>query len=153
MTRYFMTVREAVELVLQASALGAAGETGEGRIFVLDMGEPVRILDLARQVIRLAGLEPDVDVKIEFTGIRPGEKLHEELFHGAEKPEPTAAKGILLATPRTADYAVLSRAVEELEEAAKNGNTEQTLSLLARFVPEYQPMQAIASGKRAGVQP
>ncbi len=153
MTRYFMTVREAVELVLQASALGASGDTGEGRIFVLDMGEPVKILDLARQMIRIAGLEPDVDVKIEFTGVRPGEKLHEELFHAAEKPEPTAAKGILLASPRTADYAVLSRAVDELEDAAKSGRAEQTLSLIARFVPEYRPMRAVSGAKRAGVQP
>ena len=153
MTRYFMTVREAVELVLQASALGSAGDLGEGRILVLDMGEPVKILDLARQMIRIAGLQPDVDVKIQFTGVRPGEKLHEELFHAAEKPEPTSAKGILLATPRTADFAVLSRAVDELEEAAKSGRTEQTLSLLARFVPEYQPMQSVGGGKRAGVTP
>ena len=152
MTRYFMTVREAVELVLQASALGAAGGE-EGRIFVLDMGEPVKILDLARQMIRIAGLKPDVDVKIEFTGIRPGEKLHEELFHAAEKPEPTAAKGILLAAPRTADFAVLSRAVDELEEAAKAGDVERVVSLLAQFVPEYRPMRGQSGGMRAGAQP
>jgi len=138
MTRYFMTVREAVELVLQASALGAADGAEEGRIFVLDMGEPVKIIDLARHMIRLAGLRPDIDIKIEITGVRPGEKLYEELFHTAEKVTPTAAQGILLAAPRTADLAVLSRALDELLEAAKAGRTEQTLTLLARIVPEYQ---------------
>jgi O-antigen biosynthesis protein WbqV len=137
-TRYFMTVREAVELVLQASALGASSRAGEGGIFVLDMGEPVRILDLARQMIRLAGLRPDVDIKIAITGLRPGEKLHEELFHDREQARPTDAKGILLAVPRTADLAVLSRAIDELAEGAAAGRREQTLALLARFVPEYR---------------
>jgi O-antigen biosynthesis protein WbqV len=149
MTRYFMTVREAVELVLQASALGAAGGAQEGRIFVLDMGEPVKILDLARQMIRLVGLKPDQDVKIVFTGIRPGEKLHEALFHDAEKVEPTKAKGILLAAPRTADLAVLSRAFDELEDAVRAGRTEQTLGLLARLVAEYRA-PGRADAKRAG---
>src|SRR3546814_4325941 len=80
-TRYFMTVREAVELVLQASALGSASPPAEaGRIYVLNMGEPVKIVDLARQMIRLTGLKPDSEVAIRFTGLRPGEKLHEELF-------------------------------------------------------------------------
>jgi O-antigen biosynthesis protein WbqV len=154
MTRYFMTVREAVELVLQASALGAApGDGGtEGRIFVLDMGEPVKILDLARQMIRLAGLRPDVDIPIVFTGIRPGEKLHEALFHDAEKVEPTKAKGIFLASPRAADLAVLSRTFDELEDAVRGGRAEQTLSLLARLVPEY--LAALSGGaKRAGTAP
>ncbi len=149
MTRYFMTVREAVELVLQASALGAADGTEEGRIFVLDMGEPVKIIDLARQMIRLAGLRPDIDIKIEITGVRPGEKLYEELFHTAEKVTPTTAQGILLAAPRTADLAVLSRALDELQEAAKAGRTEQTLTLLARIVPEYRPDTGAANSLRA----
>jgi O-antigen biosynthesis protein WbqV len=151
MTRYFMTVREAVELVLQASALGTqngADAAADGRIFVLDMGEPVKIVDLAKQMIRLAALKPDVDIKIEFTGIRPGEKLHEALFHDAEKVEPTRAKGIMLAAPRTADLAVISRALEELAETARAGRTEQTLGLLARLVPEYRPMQS-ADARRA----
>ena len=98
-TRFFMTTREAVELVLQAAALPP--EPGEaGKIHVLDMGEPVRIQDLARQMIRLAGLRPEADVKIEFTGLRPGEKLHEELFHGREPSVPARAPGLLLASPR-----------------------------------------------------
>ncbi|MGB8274606.1 MAG: nucleoside-diphosphate sugar epimerase/dehydratase [Alphaproteobacteria bacterium] len=138
MTRYFMTVREAVELVLQASALGARDHSAEGGIFVLDMGEPVRILDLARQMIRLAGLRPETDVPVVITGLRPGEKLHETLFHDAEQARPTDVRGILLAAPRTADLAVLSRAIDELAEAAAQGRDEQTLALLSRFVPEYR---------------
>lgn len=152
MTRYFMTVREAVELVLQASALGAGGGAAEGGIFILDMGEPVKILDLARQMIRLAGRKPDGDVKIVFTGMRPGEKLHEELFHDSEKVEQTRAKGILFALPRAADLAVLSRALDELAEAARSGRSEQALGLLARLVPEYRPMRP-ADTRRAGASP
>ena len=83
--RYFMTVREAVELVLQASALGARAQVPSGgKLLVLDMGAPVKIADLARRMIRLAGLKPDRDVQIVFTGLRPGEKIEEELFHAAE---------------------------------------------------------------------
>ncbi|HEV2189465.1 MAG TPA: nucleoside-diphosphate sugar epimerase/dehydratase, partial [Stellaceae bacterium] len=116
-SRFFMTVREAVELVLEASAtVGLADENGaRGKIFVLDMGEPVRIVDLARQMIRLAGLVPDQDIAIAFTGLRPGEKLHEELFHDAEAAVPTGNPALRLAAPRTADYAVLARSIDELE--------------------------------------
>ena len=117
MKRYFMTVREAVQLVLQASALGSRDHEQEGKILVLDMGEPVRIVDLARQMIRLAGLRPDVDVKIEIIGPRPGEKLAEEMFHGGEPLVPTEIKGILAAAPRAADAGELARAVDELAEA------------------------------------
>jgi O-antigen biosynthesis protein WbqV len=136
-----MTTREAVELVLQASAL-AGRETGlleEGGIFVLDMGEPVRILDLARQIIRLAGMTPDTDVQIEFTGVRPGEKLFEELFHDSEPLVPTKYESILLATPRTVDHEVLLRALNKLEELARAGKTEKALATLAHLVPDYHP--------------
>jgi FlaA1/EpsC-like NDP-sugar epimerase len=139
-TRYFMTVREAVELVLEASAGTAAGDEAQarGKIFVLDMGEPVKIADLARQMIRLAGLRPDRDIAIEFTGLRPGEKLHEELFHAAEAPVPTRNPALRLAAPRTADYAVLARSIDELEEQARAGNEARVLDLLQRIVPEYR---------------
>jgi len=90
MTRYFMTIPEAVQLVIRAGDIGA----GKGEVFVLDMGEPVKIVDLAHNMIRLAGLEPDRDVAIEFTQPRPGEKLHEDLFSSNEKPQPTAARRI-----------------------------------------------------------
>ena len=133
--RYFMTVREAVELVLQATALSARQAGG---IFVLEMGEPVRILDLARQMIRLSGKEPEREVEIVFIGLRPGEKLHEELFHDAEAIAPTAAPGIVLAAPRTADLQMLSRALDELGEAARTGDSTRTVELLARLVPEMR---------------
>jgi FlaA1/EpsC-like NDP-sugar epimerase len=90
MTRYFMTIPEAVQLVIRAGDIGA----GKGEVFVLDMGEPVKIVDLAHNMIRLAGYEPEQDIAVEFTQPRPGEKLHEELFGTAEKVQPTAAKRI-----------------------------------------------------------
>src|SRR5665213_873417 len=136
-SRYFMTTREAVELVLQASALAGADKNARGKIFVLDMGEPVKIAELARQMIRLAGLKPDKDIKIEFIGLRPGEKLHEELFHDQEALVATEAAGIRLAAPRTIDYAMLSRALDELAEHAREGRTERVLVVLRNLVPEY----------------
>jgi FlaA1/EpsC-like NDP-sugar epimerase len=138
--RFFMTVREAVELVLQASALSPASGPTEtrGKIFVLDMGEPVKIVDLAQQMIRLAGLRVDRDIKIEFTGLRPGEKLHEELFHPAEPLMPTANPAIRLAAPRTADYPMLVRSLDEIEENARLRREERVIQLLERLVPEYQ---------------
>jgi len=136
-SRFFMTVREAVELVLQASALSPDGDA-RGKIFVLDMGEPVKIIDLAHQMIRLAGLRPDHDIAIEFIGLRPGEKLHEELFHPAEPLIPTASPAIRLAAPRTSDYAMLARSIDELEEVARARREERVLQLLERLVPEYR---------------
>jgi O-antigen biosynthesis protein WbqV len=142
MQRYFMTVREAVGLVLQASVLGAGDATlpsgRDGGIFVLDMGKPVKIVDLARQMIRLAGLRPDDDVEIRFTGLRPGEKLFEELFHGKEPPIPTGYPGLLMATPRTADPAIVGRAIEEIATACRSGQTRQALTLLGRLIPEFE---------------
>jgi len=137
MTRYFMTVREAVELVLQASVQGVADSSGQGKIFVLDMGEPVKIMDLARQIILLAGLLPDIDVKIEVTGMRPGEKLFEELLHESESLVQTTHPGIMLAAPRATDLALLGRAIDELAAAANAGNAEQTRSIVQRLIPEY----------------
>ncbi len=142
MQRYFMTVREAVGLVLQASVVGTGDATmpsGEdGGIFVLDMGKPVKIVDLARQMIRLAGLAPERDVEIRFTGLRPGEKLHEELFHGKEPPVPTGFPGLLMAAPRTADPAIVGRAIDEIATACRNGHARLALSLLGRLVPEFE---------------
>jgi FlaA1/EpsC-like NDP-sugar epimerase len=138
MKRYFMTVREAVELVLQATALGSAGEAA-GKIFVLDMGEPVKILDLAKQLIRLAGKRPEIDIAIKFTGLRPGEKLFEEIFHGAEPLLPTACNGILLASPRAGDAAALGQAVDQLRQACERGDAATLQLLLHRMVPEYRP--------------
>ena len=139
MTRFFMTVREAVELILQASALGGSGARHEGKIFVLDMGEPVRILDLAKQVIRLAGLRPEVDIKIDIVGMRPGEKLAEEKFHGGEPLVETQCKGILLAAPRLVDGAELARAIGELADAARRPDAAAVTAMMRRLVPEYEP--------------
>jgi O-antigen biosynthesis protein WbqV len=142
MQRYFMTVREAVGLVLQASVVGSGDASipnaGDGGIFVLDMGDPVKIVDLARQMIRLAGLRPEEDVEIRFTGLRPGEKLYEELFHGREPPLPTGYPGLLMATPRTADPAIVGRAIEELSSACRGGQTRLALTMLGRMVPEFE---------------
>lgn len=141
-SRYFMTVREAVELVLQASALGAGirddNGTEGGHIHVLDMGEPVKIVDLARRMIRLAGLRPGHDIDIAFTGLRPGEKLNEELFHESEPLQPTSVSGILLASPRIVDRPFLVRALDELAGVARTGDIDATLTLLQRLVPEFQ---------------
>jgi FlaA1/EpsC-like NDP-sugar epimerase len=142
--RYFMTVREAVELVLQASVLGSHGEAS-GKLFVLDMGDPVRIIDLARQMIRLAGKRPNLDIEIKVTGLRPGEKLFEEIFHGAEPLLPTACKGILLAAPRAGDAAALGAAIDELAAICARGDHAALQGQLRRLVPEYQ-----ASGETAG---
>ena len=142
MQRYFMTVREAVGLVLQASVLGVgdvdlpAGR--QGGIFVLDMGEPVKIVDLARQIIRLAGLRPEEDVEIRFTGLRPGEKLYEELFHGKEPPVPTGYPGLLMASPRTADPAIVGRALDAIAAACHAGQEREALALLSRLIPEFE---------------
>jgi O-antigen biosynthesis protein WbqV len=138
MQRYFMTVREAVGLVLQASVVGSDGAgPRDGGIFVLDMGEPVKIVDLARQMIRLAGLRPEVDVKIQFTGLRPGEKLFEELFHGSEQTAPTGFAGLLMASPRTADLPLVEAAMADIEAAAAAGDVAAGLHVLARLVPEF----------------
>ncbi|WP_114911433.1 polysaccharide biosynthesis protein [Acidibrevibacterium fodinaquatile] len=141
MRRYFMTVREAVGLVLQAAVVGTTApelsEAALGGIFVLDMGEPVKIVDLARQMIRLAGLRPETDIAIRFTGLRAGEKLFEEMFHGQEPPKPTRYPGLLMAAPRTADLAIISRALDELAGACSRGQEGQALALLARLVPEF----------------
>jgi FlaA1/EpsC-like NDP-sugar epimerase len=138
MKRYFMTTREAVELILQASALSDNHNERVGKIFVLDMGEPVLIMDLARQVIRLAGLVPDKDIDIKITGLRPGEKLFEEMFHGGEPLVETESDGILLAAPRGADAAIITLAIENLTVAACEGDIERVMTLISDLVPEYR---------------
>ena len=148
MRRYFMTVREAVGLVLEATVLGLKRE-GDGNIFVLDMGEPVKIVDLAQQMIRLAGLRPDVDVAIRFTGLRPGEKLFEELFHGKEPLAPTDHPSLLTAAPRTADPAIVGRAIEEIAAAGRAGQERLALGILGRLVPEFE--HAVAEPSRAAM--
>ena len=139
MTRFFITVREAIELVLEASVLGLGNDRRKGELYVLDMGEPVRITDLARQMILLAGLEPEVDIRIEITGPRPGEKLFEEVLHDAEGVETTAYSGILSATPRTMEHVSIARALDELETVGRAGNRDEAITIVRRLVPEYRP--------------
>lgn len=136
--RYFMTIGEAVELVLQAAALGP-GRNDQGAIYVLDMGAPVKIVDLARQIIRLAGKVPDEDIKIEVTGLRPGEKLYEELFHGKEPPVGTNMDGILIARPRTGAFEDIAARLDHLSEACARQNEVTALSVLGELVPEFAP--------------
>jgi O-antigen biosynthesis protein WbqV len=96
-------------------------------------------VELARQMIRLAGKTPERDIKIAFTGLRPGEKLREELLHAQEDLVPTGAKAILLASPRTSDLKLLARAFDDLERHARAGATPESLALLKHLVPEYRP--------------
>lgn len=138
MTRYFMTVREAVELVLQASVLGREMQDKQEYIFVLDMGRPMKILDLALQMIKLAGLKPYSDINIEFTGLRPGEKLYEELFHLSENIVETSHKGIFLASPRETDLKTLKKAFSSLYEACKLRSSDTALDMLKKLVPEFK---------------
>ena len=122
MVRFFMTVQEAASLVLQAAALPGEGGDPDGggdRVYVLDMGEPVRIDDLARQMIRLHGLRPDEDIAIAYTGLRPGEKLYEEIFYADEDVRETGADGVLAAVDAAAEWTELEGPVADLLAAAE----------------------------------
>lgn len=133
MTRYFMTIPEAVGLVLQSTVLGQGGE-----IFVLDMGKPVRILDLAKQMIELCGFEPGKDIRIEFSGVRPGEKLFEEISYSLESVSPTAHPKIMRLRGAPPDSESLNENLELLQSALDAANPEQLKRLLKIAVPEYQ---------------
>lgn len=135
--RFFMTIREAVQLVLQASALGASTADNQGRVFVLDMGAPVKIADLARQMIRLAGLRPDIDVEIHYTGLRPGEKLFEELWHSGEDVEQTQVPRVNIVSPRAEDLAKLKQTLAALEAACLESRLDEVMHLLRSLVPEF----------------
>lgn len=138
-TRYFMTVREAVELVLQASALGSQPGDQRGKVLVLDMGQPVKIADLARQIIRLAGYKPDEDVQIIYTGLRPGEKLHEELFAESEELIPSAADGVQLAKSPTVELQDLRLSLDDFVARLRTDGTESyTVRTIAHLVPEFR---------------
>jgi FlaA1/EpsC-like NDP-sugar epimerase len=131
-TRYFMTIPEAVQLVLQAAALPEAA----GRISMLEMGEPVRIVELAENLIRLSGLEPYKDVAIVFTGLRPGEKLHEELMSGVEATVPTAVEKIRIVQTDEAHAAAVQRGVQRLANSTSIGDDQDLVLALCALVPE-----------------
>ncbi len=138
MERYFMTVPEACTLVIQAAWHGMANRAVRGRIYVLDMGTPVKIVDLARNVIRLSGLRPDVDVQIVYTGLRPGEKLYEELFASSEMPDPTGTPGLLIAFPRVIEQGLVVRIFDELARHIRTGDLAGALRLVKSTVPEFE---------------
>jgi FlaA1/EpsC-like NDP-sugar epimerase len=133
MTRFFMTIPEAASLVVQAGAMDGVAGSG-GRVFVLDMGEPVKILDLARNMIRLSGKRPDEDVPIDFIGVRPGEKLHEELWNEGEQVVPTPHPKILAATRSAIDATWLEEELDELEQLADAGDTLGVVARLGQLV-------------------
>ncbi len=135
MTRYFMTIPEAAQLVLQASATGTGGQ-----IYLLDMGEPVKIVDLARQMITLSGFRPGEDIDIQFTGVRPGEKLFEELRTQGEDIEPTVNPKILIWQHRAVEWDRITSEIEQLGELSNSTDRDAIVSLLQEIVPEYKPM-------------
>lgn len=147
--RYFMTVREAVGLVLQASAHAITDPDRRGRILVLDMGEPLRIVDVAKQVIRLSGLRPNEDVEIAFTGLRPGEKLYEELFDASEARIETDTPGILGAVPPPADLAMLRRCLDRLHDASRSGDVDAVSATLRACVPGFAKAASAAAMAQA----
>ncbi len=132
MVRYFMTIPEAVQLVIQAAAMGQGGE-----IFVLDMGEPVPIVELARSMIQLSGLKPDKDIPIVFTGIRPGEKLREKLFWDDEDIVPTAHNKILMAKNTRLDIVQFMEDIQQMEIAIRLGEPEKVQELLSRMCAHH----------------
>lgn len=128
-----MTIPEACQLVLEAGSMGNGGE-----IFVFDMGQPVKIADLARKMIKLSGLEPDDDIKIEYSGLRPGEKLYEELLNNAENTMATYHDKILIAKTRTLEYDSLSVQIEALITPAKNQESVvEVVAAMKALVPEF----------------
>jgi FlaA1/EpsC-like NDP-sugar epimerase len=139
MERYFMTIPEAVQLIVQAGAIGESGD-----IFVLDMGQPVKIVDLAHNMIRLSGREPERDIPIEFIGVRPGEKLHEELWADGEEAVPTSHPKILRAACRPVDPVWLDEELAELERLADAGETVQIVARLGELMRSPQRLQATA---------
>ena len=136
--RYFMTIPEASSLVLEAATLGNGGE-----IFVFDMGQPVKISDLAKNMIRLAGYVPGKDIEIVYTGLRPGEKLYEELLNQKELTIPTTNEKIMVAKVREYDFDKISMSIEQLILSAQEGKIFPTVQLMKDIVPEYKSKNSI----------
>jgi FlaA1/EpsC-like NDP-sugar epimerase len=151
MTRYFMTIPEAVQLIIRSGELSTGGE-----VFVLEMGEPVKILELARNMIRLVGLEPDVDIAIDVVGRRPGEKLHEELFNPGERPQPTPAGRIVFASRPPLDPVWVESAFARIEELVYNGDGTALAAAVAelsaeRAISVASGADSVASGSDTGI--
>ena len=131
-TRYFMTIPEACQLVLEAGAMGQGGE-----IFVFDMGKPMKIAELARKMIRMTGKEPGRDVQIVFTGLRPGEKLYEELLNNAENTLPTYHEKIMIAKVRASDFTEVNEQIDQLIGTARGHYLTPTVQQMKQLVPEF----------------
>jgi O-antigen biosynthesis protein WbqV len=155
--RFFMTIPEAVRLVLNASARDFGKKQERGKIMVLDMGKPVRIVDLAERMIQLAGFRPRIDIDIIFTGLRPGEKLYEELFDPSEMQEHRPEDTYFVASPRVIDKGLLHKTLAALQDAALREDSARAIELLNHVVPEYRkPESANASpldARTAGSDP
>lgn len=135
--RYFMTIPEACQLVLEAGSMGNGGE-----IYIFDMGKPVKIIDLARKMIKLAGFIPEKDIKIKIVGLRPGEKLYEELLNDTAKNLPTHHEKIMIAQEICDDYDVISNGIDQLIIDAKNNSNEQIVSKMKTIIPEYKSLNS-----------
>ena len=146
MRRYFMTIPEAVQLVLQAAVLGKGGE-----LFMLDMGEPMKIVNLAQDLIELSGLELGQDIEIVFTGVRPGEKLHEELFIPGETYRRTEHQKIFVIESATGTVlpSQLNQVVVQLEDATYNNDVARLMKTLLQFLPDFHPTDGTAPGDLA----
>ncbi|HPT06129.1 MAG TPA: polysaccharide biosynthesis protein, partial [Candidatus Egerieousia sp.] len=136
--RYFMSIPEACRLVLEAATMGEGYE-----IFVFDMGRPVKIADMAKNMIRLAGYEPDVDIKIEYTGLRPGEKLYEELLNTKENTIATSHKKIFKAKVREFPYDQVVKNLDELRVFARQMEIVETVKKMKEIVPEYKSRNSV----------
>ncbi|HMP91806.1 MAG TPA: polysaccharide biosynthesis protein, partial [Phnomibacter sp.] len=136
--RYFMTISEACSLVLEAVTMGQGGE-----VFLFDMGEPVKIVDLARKMIKLAGFVPGKDIEIKFTGLRPGEKLYEELLNKKEEAIPTHHKKIVIAKVMEYDFYSVHKSIDHLLELSMKTNDEEVVRQMKRIVPEYKSNNSV----------
>jgi FlaA1/EpsC-like NDP-sugar epimerase len=148
MERYFMTIPEACQLVLEAAAMGEGGE-----IFVLDMGKPVKVLDLARDVIALSGLREGEDIEIQFTGVRPGEKLSEELSLAEEGVEKTRHPKVFIGRIKAHSWNHVEQRVADLAAVAEVGNGERVRAVLRQLVPEYRTVDIAQGARRAELAP
>jgi FlaA1/EpsC-like NDP-sugar epimerase len=131
-TRYFMTIPEAAQLVLEAASMGKGGE-----IFIFDMGKPVVIADLAKKMIQLSGLELEKDIRIEYTGLRPGEKLYEELLANEENTIRTHHNKIMIAKVKSYDFAAISKDIEALIDLFPSQDNIAIVKKMKEIVPEY----------------
>ncbi|WP_426091813.1 polysaccharide biosynthesis protein [Flavobacterium sp. DSR3-2] len=135
--RYFMTIPEACQLVLEAGAMGNGGE-----IYIFDMGKPVKIIDLARKMIKLAGFTPEKDIKIAIVGLRPGEKLYEELLNNTSKTLPTYHEKIMIAEEILDDFNALNHSITELIESANQFDNDRMVAQMKQIVPEFKSMNS-----------